>query len=133
MHDVLILTATYIGEVLDQEMHDQSGKETWWTGYTEYCHGVVAAMGDDDSDETQFGVFCWQTAVAILDAYEQRHTESDWELLERLESVIGQGEAFVQNPEDRKTHISEIFAGCLCYLHGWASEKSHTSSGQGLT
>jgi hypothetical protein len=133
IHDVLILTATYIGEVLDQEMQDQSGTETWWTGYAEYCLGAVAAMGDDDSDETQFGVFCWQTAVAILDAYEQRHTVSDWELLERLETVIVQVETFVQNPEDRKTHISEIFAGCLCYLHGWASEPSRTRSVEDLT
>jgi len=128
MHQVLILTATYIGEVLDLEMQYQSGTETWWTGYAEYCRGVVAAMAEDDSDETEFEVFCWETAVAILDAYEQRHTVSDWELLERLESVIGQGEAFVQNPEDRKTHISQILAGCLCFLHGWASETSRTTS-----
>ena len=128
MHEVLILTATYIGEVLDLEMQAQCRTDVWWTGYVEYCRGVVAAMADDDSDETAFGVFCWETAVAILDAYEQRHNLSDWELLERLESVIGQGEAFVQNPEDRKTHISEILAGCLCYLHGWAGETSHTSS-----
>jgi hypothetical protein len=128
MQEVLILTATYLGEVLDQEMQDQSGTEMWWTGYVEYCWGIVAAMADDDSEETQFGVFCWETALAILDAYEQRHNLSDWELLERMESVIVQGEAFVQHPEDRKTHISEILAGCLCYLHGWASEKSHTNS-----
>jgi hypothetical protein len=132
MHEVLILTATYLGEVLDLEMQDQSGTETWWTGYVGYCRGVVAAMADDDSEETQFGVFCWETAAAILEAYEQRHTVSDWELLERLESVIGQGQAFVQNPEDRKTHISDILAGCLCYLHGWAGEKSRTGSVEDL-
>lgn len=128
MHGVLILTATYIGEVLDLEMQAQCGTDVWWTGYVEYCRGVVAAMVKDDSDEAEFGVFCWETAVAILEAYEQRHTVSDWELLERLESVIGQGEAFVQNPEDRKTHISQILAGCLCYLHGWASETNRTRS-----
>ncbi len=75
-------------------------------------------MRDNDSEETQFGVFCWKTAVAIPQAYDQRHNVSDWELLTRLESVISQGAEFVQNPEDRKTQIFEIFAGCLCCLYG---------------
>jgi len=132
IHEVLILTATYIGEVLDEEMQDQSGTDAWWTGYAEHCRSLLEAMSDNNSEETQFGVFCWKTALAILEAYDQRHTVSDWELLEQLESVIFQGEEFVRNPEDRKTQLSEIFAGCLCYLYGWASEQRHASVLDGL-
>lgn len=64
IHEVLILTATYIGEVLDEEMQDQSGTDAWGTGYAEHCRSVVEAMSDNDGEGNQFGVVCCETAAA---------------------------------------------------------------------
>ena len=126
LREALILSATYIGEVLDQERQEQAGTDAWSTGYVEYCGSVLEAIQADGREVTQFRVFCWETARAILEAYEQRHTVSDWELMDQLEAVIPQGVGFVQTPDDRKNHLSEIFAGCLCYLHVWAGELRST-------
>ena len=68
MLEGLILTATSIAEVLYEKMQNQGGRDAWWTGYAEHCRSVFEAMRDNDCEETQFGVFCWKTAVAIPQA-----------------------------------------------------------------
>ena len=118
--DLLVSTAASIGELLDQDMEKHAVGNAWETGYNEYCGSVSEGLGTDDSEETKFGAFFWRTARAVLEACEQRHTLSEWELLEQLETAVCLGDGFVNPPGDRKTYISDIFAGCLCYLHGWS-------------
>ncbi len=123
--ELLIMAAAYISELLDQELAHYADVDLGESGYAEYCGSVIEELGTDESDETQIGVFCWNVAKAVLEAYGQRHTLSEYELLEQLESEVFLDEELANTLENRKTHISKVLAGCLCYLHGWCRGIRH--------
>jgi hypothetical protein len=125
IRDALVITAGYITDLLDFLIGKNEAKDAG-NNYSEYCGHVIQSVSASSDEGDQIAAFCWRIAQLILDVYELCHGMNDWDLCERLESVLPTLDTPRQDTEDS---LSEIFRGCLCLLHGWITqEKSGQSS-----
>jgi hypothetical protein len=128
VRDSLIVTASHLSEILDQERERtrQGGSDT--TKYSEYCEELIQLIPPGRSEEAQLTIFCLKAAQVILDVYDESHALNEWEILERLESELTLGGALEEALEGKAAHLFGIFAGCLGYLYGWLAEDDQLSA-----
>ena len=124
VRDALIMTASYISDILDLAIEKNTPEDALETNYPSYCHEVVESISPDNSEEAEVARFCWKTAKIVLEAYDGCHIMNDWELREHLESALTDGGDLEQTLGDKESALFGIFGGCLVYLHGWMREET---------
>jgi hypothetical protein len=125
IRDGLVMTAGYISDILDL-LIEKNDAEDAGSNYSDYCGHIIRCISTSSVEGDQIAAFCWRIAQLILDVYESCHGMNDWDLCERLESVLPTLDTPRQDTEDS---LSEIFRGCLCLLHGWITQENWTQSG----
>lgn len=123
VREALIMTASYISDLLDLAIEKTGPEEALTTNYSSFCDQVIQSLGPDNSEEAELAIFCWKTARVFLEFYDGCHTMNDWELREHLEFALTNGGDLEQTLGHKESPLFGVFGGCLGYLHGWLAEE----------
>ncbi len=120
--DALILTSSYLSELLDLDI-ERGGSGSFWSGnYSGYVEQLVEGLSELECMHVCEILAFWKAIQGLLETYDECHALTDWGILECVNAKVEEALDTECCFQENDARLNEFFSCCVRFVHSWLKD-----------